>query len=57
MLVFEIAFLVVAALMLAVDIIFFFLPFFQDHGKVKSGEERNGNIGRNRKEQRIHDFF
>lgn len=24
---------------------------------MKSGEERNGNIGRNRKEQRIHDFF
>lgn len=33
MLVFEIAFLVVAALMLAVDIIFFFLPFFQDMEK------------------------
>lgn len=57
MLVFEIVFLVVAALMLAVDIIFLLSIFFQDHGKVKSGEERNGNIGRNRKEQRIHDFF
>lgn len=49
MLIFEIAFLVVAALMLVVDIIFLLSTFFQDHGKVKSGEERNGNIGRNRR--------